>query len=845
MKSRKKGRSSLSSVLVILSLVLFSIGSIWLVVQIIRIQNDFTRTSRDDETAVASEDKGTVLFLASYSPSFTTFNAEQQGLEKVLEANGYDLDVACMDAKMFYSAKHKEAFHQLVAERIREGADYCGVIAADDSALHFICDYQDELFPDLPIVYFAVNDEEFAGEASKDERIAGYIEDNGIASVLEMTTKLMPQAEKIVAIHDETVSGLANKEAFLKCEEKFPDLSFAVYDFQAHTAEETEEYISSLDMHTIVISLDAFWDADGNYYSIEQAGKLLTSHAGIPIFRDGAGGYTSGYTAGSYMDFEHVAGLAAEKLIEGIASGRLEDSGEPLPGDDAMFAYSYSEKNMEKYHLDKDVFPENTLVVQQTDGFWDTYRTVLGPIMMILAGLISGIAYYQINYRQSVKREQALAETVADLHKSHEDLQWASEHDHLTGLINRHTALKRLIAYGETHDDYSVVLIDVDNFKTVNEIYGHENGDIILVEMARRLQRFCEEENCRAYRYGGDEFLVLSFDKLKDDYEPKLKKLFSLCKKPLKIGMDLVVPSSSMGIASADGKSTMEEVILNADIALNQAKVNGKNMQAVFTSDMKQEVNTISLTKAAIIDAVEHDGFTMVYQPKVNIQNGHICGYEALCRMKNRNISPGVFIPIAESSGWIRQIGRITTEKTVRQMAEWRDRGMELHPVSINFSSAQIGDRQFIPFLKALLAKYDIPSEMVEIEITESLWMHDSREAHDLMQSFNEMGIHILMDDFGTGYSSLSYLTYIPVSVIKLDKSLVDAYLDEGEGEFIRDVITLAHDLKKSVTVEGVENRDQYLKLKKFGCDDIQGYYFAKPLKAEDVPAYHIPEDKF
>jgi EAL domain-containing protein (putative c-di-GMP-specific phosphodiesterase class I) len=212
--------------------------------------------------------------------------------------------------------------------------------------------------------------------------------------------------------------------------------------------------------------------------------------------------------------------------------------------------------------------------------------------------------------------------------------------------------------------------------------------------------------------------------------------------------------------------------------------------------------------------------------------------------MKSAAASPAVFIPIAESTGWIRQIGRITTEKAVRQIAEWQKAGAVTRPVSINFSAAQLGDKQFIQFLKDLLKTTGVSSSLVEIEITESLFMRDSKQAEELMKEFRDMPVLLLMDDFGTGYSSLSYLTYIPVSTIKIDKSLIDTYLVPGRDSFIRDVINLSHDLGKKVTCEGVETRMQYERLKEFGCDVIQGYYFSKPLPAGAVPHFRVEAGK-
>ena len=196
---------------------------------------------------------------------------------------------------------------------------------------------------------------------------------------------------------------------------------------------------------------------------------------------------------------------------------------------------------------------------------------------------------------------------------------------------------------------------------------------------------------------------------------------------------------------------------------------------------------------------------------------------------------PGKFIPVAEKNGWIWKIGRITTELVVRQLAAWKEEGFKLYPVSVNFSSNQLSDLGYVDFLEEALKRYDVAPGLLEVEITEGIFLDKTALANSLFERFKNLGIRLLMDDFGTGYSSLGYLTYIPVDVIKLDKSLVDAYLVDGKDSFIRDVIRLVHDLDKEMIIEGVEEGWQFKRLREFEADAIQGYYFSKPLPSGEA----------
>ena len=298
--------------------------------------------------------------------------------------------------------------------------------------------------------------------------------------------------------------------------------------------------------------------------------------------------------------------------------------------------------------------------------------------------------------------------------------------------------------------------------------------------------------------------------------------------------------TAKIGVVNADSAFRPEKNIENARFAMSSGESSEYTEVTFYDDELKARAEDEIQTRKTLSELLENDGFYMLYQPQVDIMSGEVCGYEALVRAKGRDMYPGRFIPVAERNGMIWKIGRITTELVLRQIAAWRDAGETLRPVSINFSSMQLSDEGYLDFLKGLMEKYDIPAELVEIEITESVFVGNSGQAVSLFERFKEMGITLLMDDFGTGYSSLGYLTYIPVDVIKLDKSLVDAYLVPGNDQFILHVIRLVHDLGKKIIVEGVETAEQVARLKEFDADVIQGYYYSKPLMPEEAIGFAV-----
>jgi EAL domain-containing protein (putative c-di-GMP-specific phosphodiesterase class I) len=238
-------------------------------------------------------------------------------------------------------------------------------------------------------------------------------------------------------------------------------------------------------------------------------------------------------------------------------------------------------------------------------------------------------------------------------------------------------------------------------------------------------------------------------------------------------------------------------------------------------------------------DAIENDGFKMVYQPQVDVKTGQIYGYEALLRLKASNLSPAEFIDIAEKNGTIIKIGRIVTEKVIEQLYEWKSAGLDIKPVAINFSANQLQDGDYILFINELLKKKDIDAKYLEIEITENIFLENKQATLIFLEQVHKMGIKIAIDDFGTGYSSLNYLTFLPVNIIKLDRSLNMKFLEIENVKVMDSLISLFHSLGLTVIAEGIETADQVKRLKKANCDYIQGYYFSKPVEADQVPSIH------
>ncbi|MBO4404844.1 MAG: EAL domain-containing protein [Treponema sp.] len=461
---------------------------------------------------------------------------------------------------------------------------------------------------------------------------------------------------------------------------------------------------------------------------------------------------------------------------------------------------------------------------------------------IILALLFISLAVLLTTVFFGVSEEKRRDFSLKDTQK---EILFRAEHDFLTKLPNRHSARVLLSKLISAKKEFAVLLLDIDGFKNFNDFYTHACGDAILRTISNRLSNLMIEPEIFASRFGGDEFLIIwKAGNLSEDsaFIGRIKSVFET---PVLFEKKSFTVNSSIGITNSTPEITSaDDIISNADIALFEAKKQGNSTCLFYNEDMKKTKQDSNDIKRLLEDACENDGFDVLYQPQINVQSGEIYGYEALVRLKNTDLSPSVFIPIAEECGLISKIDRTVTRKVIEQLAIWREHGVALKRVSINYSYAQISDEDYPSYIRELLEQYRVDSSLIGIEITESLFIKNKSQAKEVFDEFASIGVTLSLDDFGTGYSSLSYLTYLPVETVKIDKSLIDNYLSGKNDSFIKNIAHLIHSLDMKLTVEGVEYHWQFEKLKGFNCDYIQGYFFSKPITADEVETWSVTSTK-
>jgi diguanylate cyclase (GGDEF)-like protein/PAS domain S-box-containing protein len=437
---------------------------------------------------------------------------------------------------------------------------------------------------------------------------------------------------------------------------------------------------------------------------------------------------------------------------------------------------------------------------------------------------------------------EGTVETITERKLYEEQIQHQATHDSLTGLPNRtmlHNYLQRAIHTAETGSSVpAVVFVDLDQFKYINDSLGHQAGDKLLKTVAQRLVA-CVRDTDMVARQGGDEFvIVLGNQRDEESITEVLQRILNSVSQPwLMDGRELNI-TCSLGVSRypEDGDD-VETLLKNADSAMYKAKEVGRNNFQFFTSNMHAQVSNHLDMLVNLRHAIEYQEFQLYYQPKISLDTGRIIGAEALIRWDLADIGmvpPAHFIPFAEQSGLIVPIGEWVLRTACAQNRTWQNAGLPMIPVAVNLSPYQI-NQDLVAMVTQVLSDTGLDACSLELEITENVVMKDAEKIVAMLNALKALGLRISVDDFGTGYSSLSYLKRFPVDALKIDQSFVrDVVHDADSAAIVKAVISLAHILNLRVIAEGVETEMQCDFLRENGCDEVQGYYFGRPMSVQD-----------
>lgn len=506
-------------------------------------------------------------------------------------------------------------------------------------------------------------------------------------------------------------------------------------------------------------------------------------------------------------------------------------------------------RDMAEFYVEPTGREQFVTALKQNNGYLTGYEAPLrrkdGTIVWV-----STNAHWRLDESGKLLGVEGITRDITKSKRTEQRLYYLANYDALTELPNRtlfRDRLKHAITLARRNSTkVALFFLDIDHFKNVNDSLGHNAGDQLLQSMAKRISS-CAREGDTVARMGGDEFTV-TLEGIHEpaDAEHVAAKIIEAMSQPFQLeGHDInVSPSVGIALYPDDGQD-IDELIKNADLAMYQAKEQGRNNYQFYRSDMKfMPIETLVLQKD-LRDAINQDQLTMYYQPQLNLDTGVMTGMEALVRWEhpeNGFLLPDEFIPVAEQTGLITSIDSWVITRVCKQLKEWKSAGLPTYKVAINLSSLLFQQRDFIDNVKSAIEEYDIDPTHLEFEITENILISDANQAIQTLEQLKTLGIRICIDDFGVGYSSLNYLKQFPLNTLKIDRSFIrDIETNENDADITEAIIALAHSLCLQVVAEGVENEEQLSYLVPNGCDLVQGFLFSSPCPADQITAWMTP----
>ena len=492
--------------------------------------------------------------------------------------------------------------------------------------------------------------------------------------------------------------------------------------------------------------------------------------------------------------------------------------------EDSNFSHIF--KDGQCHHMDDAVFWRND---KETFPVEYTQATILEG-----AKIVGGVVAFQ---------------DITERKKDQQKLLNLARYDQVTQLPNRSMYwdfLSKSIATADrTNNNIAILLLDLDNFKQINDSLGHDAGDELLIQMAKKLSHCVREADIVA-RVGGDEFAILLLNPRDTQVAANVaQKVLADIAQTFHIFSNDVSVRASIGIAIyPDDGTTATQLTKAADTAMYHAKSSGRNTFKYFSRAMHERIQHDMKITQELHKALDGQQMSVNFQPQLQVNNNQLVGFEALIRWhhpKMGQVSPTEFIPVAETNGLITEIGDWCLMQALQQTKKWNEKLVNGNRVNIavNVSSLQFKQNKFAEHIINLVTSSGLPPELLELEITETAIMENPKQTIEDLHKLRAAGIRISMDDFGTGYSSLAQLKQLPIDVLKIDKSFIDEINQNESGNaIVKSIIDLAHSLNISVVAEGVETQDQFTFLKKSDCDVVQGYYFSKPLDVPNSSAY-------
>ncbi|TAH64443.1 MAG: EAL domain-containing protein [Anaerolineaceae bacterium] len=805
-----------------------------------------------------------VLILNSYHGSLNWTHEESDGIINGLRSNGKNVSISVeyMDWKNFNSKENLDYLYEYYKFKY-QNKHLDLIITTDDAALNFALEYRKVMFSDAPIVFSGVNFEGIRTLIRDQTNVTGVAEEIDPIETLRMAVKVNPLIDEIYLLYDNSESGLSTGQLMNETIHSF-NPNIKIVNWNNLSFNEVLNEVKNLNQNSIVYMTTYSSDINNTVYDIDFVTKEVCSLSSVPVY--GLYDFALGHgIIGGQMLSGRLQGEYAARIANRILSGEDPSDIPVLYTNTTSTAFDYNQ--LIRFNIPLDMLPKDSEIINQPFSFYQTYKTLVLSVtgVFLLITIFVFILLFYIKKLRKMKKDlnlkneelsQLYEELVASdeelrdqydkmvhinekIRLSDDKLKYLAYHDALTGLPNKLSLYEYMDSIDSTSaNGKALFFIDIDNFKFVNDTLGHNYGDKLLIQFSDKINRIIKDDGT-LYRLNGDEFIIL-FEQADDigrveNFAKKLLDDFS--GKDNDINVDIRI-SFSIGIAIAPiHGDNLEELIKYADIAMYNAKKQGKNRYVVYNEALKEIFMERITIEKYLSKALDNEEFELYFQPQLDIKNNKIAGLEALLRWNSPDlghVSPKNIIDVAEETHFIIPLGKWILNKACEFLKTIKEKGYEGLKMSINISILQLLQDNFIEQLLNTLNKYDLYPEDIELEITETILVESFDEVSEKLHLLREKNINIALDDFGKGYSSLSYLKQLPIKTMKIDKSFIDDILKEDD-KFLSYVIALGKELGMCVVAEGVEDEKQLTYLKEHNCDIIQGYLFSRPKPGEYI----------
>lgn len=772
-----------------------------------------------------SDDEKTVLHISSYSTDMKWERDIVAGVKQPLEEAGnvlYYNYALNLKRSTGTTAQYKLMNDQIRQTFLKRSPDV--VIISDNDALNYLQSEYGNLFSGIPVVFCGINN--FSASMISDfDNITGVVENTSAVDTVEEILTLYPETKNIYVVNDHSTGGISWRNSLEQDLKPFCDRLNIVYNNDLPLLSMASQ-IKGYGEDTIILYGTFYRDCDGKYYSEGQIISFLDRINSKPVFALKSVNMGMGALGGKLVD-STKQGLQTGKLAVQILNGKPASEIPIVDDSEFLNSWMFDYDVAKKYHIDTDLFTMDHVALNKKLSFFETNPAIAAIIIIasITAVIIIIILIVFLQLQRNAKRRT----------------EYMALHDELTGLENRvffKQKLEELLTSGASG---GVLLLDLDCFKEINNVYGHTTGDLCLIEVANRIREISSLYDTFV-RTGGDEFYLIS---LKD--EKSCKRMAEEIRTSLLSHIEVSGHSfhitASMGLVMfPEYGNDVTSIMQNADLALYKAKSSGKNQSAIYDPELSKTANHQESILQVLRFAIPEKEVFLLYQPIINVTDGTCYSFETLMRIQSKTLgllSPDEFIPLAESSELIVPLGLWALETACTFAKKLKKDGKSFSHVSVNVSNIQLQRARFVSEVTHIVKKVDIDPHLLQLEITESAFINHSNANIQKLLALQDLGITIAMDDFGTGYSSMKSLVNLPIDTLKIDKAFIDEMeSDEKKRVIAKLIIDTAHSLHMNVVAEGVEQKVQKDSLTSMGCDLTQGYYYSKPLDANTLEMF-------